>query len=438
MKKLAPLFTDDARLEPYWWDAAPPRQLSMRDVPSNTDYAIIGGGYTGLSAALTIAKAGGKATVFEAEGCGWGASSRNGGMFGPLFLYFANAKRFGVERARAIVEDSIEGTKYIHNLIKEEKIDCDCKTVGHFKGAMTPALYEDLARQLDEVKKYVACDAQLISRSEQKKYIGSDLYHGGIFNPGYAGLHPARYVLGLSNAAERAGAEIITGTRVSGIEQGNGKILIRTEHGVTAAKKLIVATNGYTEGLSKYLQRRIMPIPSGIIATQPLPAEVMARLMPTRSMQAGSQRVVTYYRPSPDGTRILFGGRVLHFGDVTDVASSNARHLHRKMVNVFPELAKVRLTHYWQGNTGYTFDAHPHIGEIDGFYFAVGYCGTGVMRATWHGHKIALRAMGASNSESAYDGLPFLTRPLYNGKPWFLPAVITWYEMRDRWDERGK
>ena len=157
--------------------------------------------------------------------------------------------------------------------------------------------------------------------------------------------------------------------------------------------------------------------------------------MPKRRMLAGSQRVVTYYRPSPDGTRILFGGRVLKVTGET-VAHANAAHLRKQMLQVFPELGRTPITHYWHGQTGFTFDKLPHLGEHEGIFYACGYNGTGIARASWFGHKIAQRMLGSADAASAYADLPFRSRPLYYGKPWFLPLAVLFYEMRDRWDQR--
>lgn len=429
-------FADDAVDTPYWWDAAMPAATPAGTIPERTEVAVIGGGFTGLNAALTLAKAGKQVTVFEAEAAGWGASSRNGGMLGPGWAFFDNAMAaLGPQKARAVVEESFKALQHVKDVVARERIECDLAEVGYFKGAMNQRIYDALGKQIDRIKAVMPCDAYLVARAEQHAEIGSDLYHGGIAMPGYCGLHPARYVQGLAEAARRAGVEIVAGARAAELRAQAGGFGFTVQGRKVSASQVLIATNGYTDQLSTYLQRRIIPIRSAIIATEPLAPAVMDRLMPRRRMLAGSQRVVTYYRPSPDGTRIIFGGRVLKlYGD--DVAQANAAHLRKQMLQVFPELERTRITHYWHGQTGFTFDKMPHLGQHEGLFFSCGYNGTGVARSSWLGHKIAEQMLGQVSEPSLYAGLPFRSRPLYRGRPWFLPVAVLFYEMLDRWEQR--
>ncbi len=430
-----PFFAEGAVDTPYWWDAAEPKAAPSTALPASSEVVIVGAGFTGLNAALTLAKAGKQVTVLDAEAPGWGASSRNGGMLGPGWATFDTAMAYGPEKARAIVEESFLALQHVKDVVEREAIACDLAVVGYFRGAMTPRLYEAMGRQLDRIRKVMPCDAYLVPRAEQHGEIGTDLYHGGLAIPGYAGLHPARYVAGLAEAARRAGAQLFGGARVTAIAPDAGGFTVSIGRQRIAAKQLLVATNGYTGSLLPFLQRRIIPIRSALIATAPLPPEVMDRLMPKRRMLAGSQRVVTYYRPSPDGTRVLFGGRVLKVNG-ENVARANAGHLRKQMLQVFPELERTPLTHYWHGQTGFTFDKLPHLGEREGIFYACGYNGTGIARASWFGHRIAERMLGSVEKPSAYADLPFRSRPLYYGKPWFLPLAVQFYEMLDRWEQR--
>jgi glycine/D-amino acid oxidase-like deaminating enzyme len=430
-----PFFSHDAVDTPYWWEAAKPMAQATPELPAQNEVVIVGAGFTGLNAAITLARAGKQVTVLDAEAPGWGASSRNGGMLGPGWATFDTAMAYGPEKARAIVAESFLALQHVKDVVAREAIACDLAVVGYFRGAMTPRLYEAMGRNLDRIRQVMPCDAYLVPRAEQQGEIGTELYHGGLAMPGYAGLHPARYVAGLAEAARRAGAQVVGGARVSGIApQADGFSLIVGRQRI-ATRQLLVATNGYTGALLPFLQRRIIPIRSALIATDQLPAGVMDRLMPKRRMLAGSQRVVTYYRPSPDGTRILFGGRVLKVTG-ENVGRANAAHLRKQMLQVFPELERTTITHYWHGQTGFTFDKLPHLGEQDGIFYACGYNGTGIARASWFGHRIAQRMLGVAEAPSAYADLPFRSRPLYYGKPWFLPLAVLFYEMRDRWDQR--
>lgn len=430
-------FSADAVDTPYWWDAAKPVAAAEGELPAQVEVAVIGGGFTGLNAALTLAKAGKQVAVFEAKAPGFGASSRNGGLLGPGWAFFDAGMKLGPDRARAIVEESFLSLQHVKDVVAREQIDCDLKEVGYFKGAMTPRIYDGLGRYIERIKAVMPCNAYLVPRAEQHGEVGTDLYHGGIVMPGYCGIHPARYVQGLAAAAARAGATIFSNARVSDLKPQAGGFGFTVRGCKIAARQVLMATNGYTGSLSPFLERRVMPVFSGIVATEPLPAEVMDRLMPKRRMLAGSQRVVTYYRPSPDGTRVVFGGRVLDTRPDAKVSLANAAYLRGLMLRVFPELASRKISHYWHGTLGFTFDKFPHVGQTDGIYYACGYSGTGVARASWLGHKVAQQMLGQGEGHTVYGDLPFPTRSFYwGGKPWFLPLAVAFYGMLDRWDQR--
>jgi glycine/D-amino acid oxidase-like deaminating enzyme len=432
----APFFAAGAVDTPYWWEAAKPQSPSADDLPSNAEVAIIGGGFTGLNAALVLAKAGKQVCVFDAEAPGWGASSRNGGLLGPGWAFFDTGMAYSPQVARRVVEESFLSLQHVKNVVEQEKIDCDLKVVGYFRGAMTSRIYDNLGRYIERLKRTMPCDAYLVARSEQHKEVGTDLYHGGIVMPGYAGIHPAKYVQGLATAAARSGACIFGDARVSDLQSKAGGFTFKVRGREIAARQVLLATNGYSGALHPYLKRRIIPVGSGIIATEPLPAEVMDRLMPQRRMLAGSQRVVTYYRPSPDGTRIIFGGRVLDMSGGEKSLVANAEYIRGLLLKVFPELEKTKLSHYWHGQLGFTFDHLPHVTTIEGMFFSGGYNGTGVARASWLGYKIAQQMLGSDRGKTIYSELKFETRPYFFGKPWFLPLAVWYYGMLDKWDQR--
>jgi glycine/D-amino acid oxidase-like deaminating enzyme len=198
---------------------------------------------------------------------------------------------------------------------------------------------------------------------------------------------------------------------------------------VVSARDVIVATNGYTGGVLPWLYRRIVPVPSQIIATEPIAPELMDRLMPKRRMLGETRNMYHYYRPSPDGARIVFGGRA---GAHSDDPRVKYRNLRRNMLELFPDLRDVAISHSWWGYTGFTFDFLPKIALEDGVHYAAGYCGSGVVWARWIGTKTAQRILGLPEARSVFAERAFETRPLYNGKPWFLPAVVAWYSFMDR------
>lgn len=228
---------------------------------------------------------------------------------------------------------------------------------------------------------------------------------------------------------QAAGATIHARTSVSGVRRDNDAFEVHTAHGRLRARHVVVATNGYTGSATPWLQRRIVPIPSQIITTEPLDPAIMDRLMPKRRMIGESRNLYHYYRPSPDGTRMVFGGRR---GAETNDPKAKFRQLYRDLGEIFGELDGVSITHSWWGYTGYTFDYLPKVAVHEGVHYATGFCGSGVVWARWLGQKVALRILGDAEAETVFDETPFQTRPLYRGRPWFLPAIIGWYRIKDR------
>lgn len=432
---MSEVFTAQTKLSPYWWEAASRRPSQLMTVPQRADVVVIGAGYTGLSAALSLASRGVETVVLDAEAPGAGASSRNGGMVGPAF-HLAGAvalgRRFGAERARAILEEGLAMVRHLETTIAAEGIECQYRRVGRFTGAVSPKGYERLERALEANRKLVDFPGKMLPPSRQREEIGSDFFDGGLVLEADGGLHPGLYHDGLLAAAERRGARVFGHAPAMRVTRASGKLLISTPRGDIAAEQAIVATNGYTGPAFSSLRRRLIPIRSAIIATEEIEADLMARLMPKSRMLTDSRRVGHYFRPSPDGRRILFGGRVVRGAQTRDDARVNALFLHRAMTAIFPELASIRIAHYWDGLVAFTFDRLPHLGSAEGLHYAMGYCGSGVARAGWFGRKIALAVLGDREQASAFDGIPFQSRPLYGGNPWFLPGVIHWYRMLDR------
>lgn len=432
------VFAPGFKTTPWWWEAAapPPRNAPF---PDRAGVAVVGGGFAGLSAALTLRRLGHDVTVLDAERIGWGASSRNGGMVsGGLKL--ANAalkKRHGEEGALAIGRAAAASFPFLEETIARESIDCDYVRCGRFVAAWTPKHYEGLAARAEFVAEITGMPTRMVPQQQQHEALGSDRYFGGMIAEAGGSLHPGKYARGLADAAERAGAQLVDGVRVLSIAPDGSGFRLATTKGELRADAVLVATNGYSrdaEGRSAmpWLAERMIPVGSYIIATEELPAETIDRLFPGRRMVGDTRRVLSYFRPSPYGNRILWGGRA-SFGP--SAPEDSAPVLHGFMTAAFPELRNVRLTHAWTGNVAFTFDFLPHIGVQDGVHYAAGCQGSGVAMGTWLGHRAALKIAGADNEGFALDGVNFPTVPLYNGNPdWFLPFIGSWYRLRDHMD----
>jgi len=424
------VFTPDCKLTPYWWDRSPRPELAEVALPASVDVVVVGSGYTGLSAALAVARAGRSTLVFDAEDAGWGCSTRNGGQISTSIKpdYGTLARRHGGEAAFAIIREGQNALAWIGDFIAEEGIDCDFQVPGRFHAAHSPRHYERLARVIASQPEGLAVPAHAVPRGDQRREIGSDAYFGGVVFEKHACLDPGRFHQGLLEQVLGAGASVMPHCPVTGIENNGTSHTLVTARGSVHAREVIVATNGYTGRLSPWQRRRVVSIGSYMIATEPLTTEVMDRVMPTDRIVSDTRRVVYYYRPSPDRTRILFGGRVT--SGETDALRSGAL-LQRDLVRLFPELSGTRVSHSWMGFVAYTFDTLAHLGCHQGVHYAMGYCGSGVSMAAYLGTRVGQKVLGLAEGRTALDDVAFQTRPLYSGRPWFLAAPVAFYRCCD-------
>jgi glycine/D-amino acid oxidase-like deaminating enzyme len=401
-------------------------------LPQKVDVAIIGSGYTGLSAAIETSRGGRDTLVLDAEDAGFGCSTRNGGQISTSVKpgFDALARRYGEERALGILREGHNSLAWVSDFISREKIECDLRICGRFHAAHNAKQYEALARSARAAQPGgLKVEAHVVPRAEQHSELGTDAYFGGVVYSRHASVDPGRFHQGMLDRARTAGATVIAGCPATGVRRDGAGFLVETARGMVTAANVVIATNGYTRGLTPWLQRRVIPIGSYIIATEPLPRDVMARLMPKDRIVSDTRKVVYYYRASPDGQRILFGGRVS--ANETD-ARKSAPLLHMELVRLFPELAGTRISHSWCGFVAYTFDELAHAGQQDGLFYAMGYCGSGVGMAGYLGMRIGQQVLGRKEGATAFDGLPFPTRPFYSGNPWFLAPAVTYYRWRDR------
>ena len=423
---------------PYWWDdaayKAAQRAESAEQLPATVGTLVVGAGYSGLSAALTLARAGREVVVIDAQAIGFGCSARNGGNIGPSFHKLGMAgltHAFGVAKAHALLHESMNTLQHLKSLIATENIDCGLHLNGKFSGAPTPKKYESAAREAELLNKAVGLEFEMVSQANQRNEIGSNRYHGGIVYPNDGHLHPGRYLAGLAERVLAEGVRIFAPARMTGVKRGGKSFEVDVGGQRIRADQVLIATNGYSGSELPFFQKRVIPIRSAMIATEPIPAAIMDELSPKGRSFNEMSRVVLYFRPSPDKKRMVFGGRTF---DQADRPNRYAPDLKRLMTRIFPQLNDTAITHAWSGTVAYTFDHTPHLGIHDGLHYAMGYCGSGVGRSTYFGHKAALKMLGSKDGKTELDGLEFPTRPLYTGKPWFVPAILRWHSMMDRFD----
>ncbi len=425
-----PKLNRDYERRAYWHATMPPlHDRSGRQLPDTVDVAIVGGGYTGVAAARKLALQGARAVLLEARTLGWGASTRNGGIAHPGFKWGppALARRWGPDVARAIYQESIEALELVFGLIRDNDIDAELRPNGWLELAWAPGHFADFAREAEALTEFGA-RAEVVAKGRLREEIGTDAYYGGLaIDPGGV-LHPAKWFAGLVGLAERAGADLHEGTPVLGIRrQRDGRFVVETGRGAILARDVLVATNGYTDGAAPSVRRRIVPIGSYIIATEPLPANLALELSPAGRAYFDTKNFLSYWHVSAD-RRLIFGGRVSFLPTSVD---RTARLLFRRMLEVHPQVAGYRVEYSWGGKVAMTLDRMPHIGRLGGVMHAVGYSGTGVLMSTYLGTRAAEWLGGGEPPALAKLRFPIVPAP-YEGRPWFLPAIGEIFRTQDR------
>ncbi len=409
-------------------DSPPLPRFPASQLPSSTDVAIIGAGYTGLAAARELARRGAEVAVLERHQVGWGASGRNGGFVLPGYKPEMEelARMVGTERARHMYQLTLEAMQLLERLISEEGIHCDFSRCGALTLAAKPAHLKVLEQSGRFLREELGYETELLGREEMGAEIGSMRYHGALLDPGGCSLQPASYAQGLGLAAERAGARLLEQTEVTSVRKVAGGFMVGTSRGMIRARDVLAATNGYTPRALGRLRRRVIPIGSYIIATNPLGGELARRLIPRGRVLSDTKNLLYYFRLSADH-RMVFGGRA-SFTPASPGRS--AAILAAGMREVFPELAGTPIEYAWSGKVAYPMDHLPHAGRLDGIHYAMGYCGHGVAMATFLGTRMG-QVLAGSGELPDLGGRRFKAIPFFSGFPWFLPFFGGYYRVRD-------
>ncbi|MFD2238010.1 NAD(P)/FAD-dependent oxidoreductase [Aureimonas populi] len=422
------------RFTSYWHDTAPRFAGAEKGPPDGRyDVAVVGGGFTGLSAARRLAMEGARVAVLEARHVGFGASGRNGGHLnnGLSHSYIAAKAELGVERARALYRALDDAVDSVERIVAEEGIDCAFRRCGKLKLASKPAHMAGIARNFEAVHAEIDPDTALLTAGELAGEVGSPGFHGAMLSKKSAMMHMGRFVTGLADAAVRHGASIYENAPVTGRRKAGGRHELTLAGGSLSADKVLLAGGAYTSGPFDYFRRRIVPVGSYIIATRPLSAEEMQATLPGDRTYVTSLNVGNYFRRAPDD-RLIFGGRA-RFSARSDPRSDekSGAILRRALAGMFPHLADARIDYCWGGMVDMTRDRYPRAGEADGVHFAMGYSGHGAQMSVQMGEVMAEAMLGRAD-RNPVAGLDWPAIPGHSGKPWFLPLVGLYYKALDR------
>ena len=425
------------QFSPYWWQDQP-QYSNSDDVPRKADIVIVGAGYTGLSAALTLSQAGRSVVVLDAEEIGYGASTRNGGMLGSGHKISTDqaARQYGSKIAAQIHEEANASLAFTTNLIKENNIDCELQICGRLRTAWTPQDQIDMSKNLEKLKAIENFNSNMIEPELMPNSIKTDLYFGGQFYEDHGAVHPRKFHYGLLQLALRAGAKVFGKSPVSKVKPVSKDTVkgfkVSTTDTTIQCNQVLMATNGYTRpSLSKHLSRRILPIPSYIITTEDIGIERVQSLLPGGHCMVETRKRYCYYRATPCGRRIMIGTRAAMHSITAEQALPTLRKM---LIEIFPSLIDVEISHCWTGFTGFSFSQLPSLSSNKKVYSALGYCGNGVAMAPYLGHKAALKILNPTKRATVFEEMPLLTRPYYYGRPWFLPIVSAYFRAYDLFD----
>ena len=421
------------KLDSYWLDTAPAFDgAAQGPVDGRADVVVVGGGFTGLSAALALARRGASVVLLEAGRIAGEASGRNGGQCNPgLFHDVADlSRKIGMERVRDFYKAYVAAVDTVENLVREEDIDCDFRRCGRLKLAAKPEHYAKLERVHAQLRESVDPTVELVPPERMREEVGSDSFHGGLLQPGGAQMHMGRFGVGLAQAAVRAGARVFENMTVGAIERTAGGFRVTSSGGTIEAGQVLLATGNSSRGPFAHFRRRLVSVGSFIIVTEPLEDALLERLVPNRRNYVTTKNIGNYFRVTPD-QRLLFGGRARFALSNPKSDAKSGRILAATMAGVFPELARTRVDYCWGGLVDMTADRLPRAGQHEGMFYSLGYSGHGVQMSVHMGQMMA-DVMAGQPERNPWRSLDWPAIPGYHGKAWFLPLVGAYYKLQDR------
>ena len=426
--------TADFAFKPYWWISGQPSVTpdSGRNLPDRVDVLVVGGGVTGVEAGWTLAQAGRDVVILDAAEPGRGASTRNAGQIGRNFKHsFAELmQKKGLEAAKTYFKELRAAYDSVAQIGASAGTDIGWRKCGRVVAAMTPALFERLKREYALRAAHIGEEVEVVGPADISAELGSELYVGAVRILENGAIQPALYFELLRGRAEQAGARIFAHTGVSHISRERDGFIAYTDRGRLAARDVVIATNGYTTSALPWFKRRLAPIDAFMIATEPLSSDLVKRVLPWLRTYHDNRRTSHYMTFSPDGSRLLFGGRT---GSRPTRLNEIASELQDDLRFFFPPLRETRISHAWTGRCAGTRDLFPHVGMHSGMHYAIGYCFSGMAMGPYLARKAAARLLGdkeAAQTVFAADEFPEL--PLVARGPWLGPILTGYWAWADR------
>ncbi|MET3383669.1 NAD(P)/FAD-dependent oxidoreductase [Variovorax paradoxus] len=414
-----------------WADTAPPAPPTPPLTESRkADVLIVGGGFTGLSAALHLAEAGVQACVLEAHEPGWGASGRNGGQVNPSLKHDPDelVQLYGHARAEPLIDAVSRSADLVFDLIARHGIDCQPVRKGWIQAAYAQKDVAALHARAEQWAKRGVTTLQL-DRAAVSARLGTEAFAGGWLDGRAGSIQPLAYTRGLVRAAQAAGAAVHGGTEVTALERRGTHWHASTSTGASVtAEQVLIATNGYTGALWPKLSSTVLAANSFIVATEPLKGAAADAILPGGETASTSQRLLLYFRKDAQG-RLLMGGRG-HFAD--PAGPTDFAHLERSLELLFPQLGPLRYEYRWAGRIAVTRDFMPHVHTpAPGVTVALGYNGRGIALATSMGKHVAARLVDAG-ADFPYPVTPIQPIPLHGLQRFYVAGGVAWYSLLDR------
>ena len=362
---------------------------------------------------------------------GGGASGRNGGQCntGVAHDYAALREQLGVERAQGCYRAYAAAVDTVERLIREERIECDYLASGKLKLASKPHHFEHLQHTADLIRREVDPDIEIIGRDRIRSEVDSDSFFGGLLHKRGGQMHMGKFAVGLANAAARRGARLFEQAAVTSIEKDGTGYRVESSRGTLRAQQVLIATGPSRHGPFSWYRRRLAPVGSFIVVTEPLPAAALSRLFPNRRSYTTSRLMHNYFRVTSD-SRLLFGGRARFTASERPSDEKSGRILRANLTQLFPSLASARIDYCWGGLVDITADRLPRAGQHGGIWFSMGYSGHGTQMSTHMGQVMA-EVMSGNAAANPWRDFDWPAIPGHTGKPWFLPLVGAYYQIKD-------